>query len=188
VLLLNPGFSYVDYFEEYEVEAFRQRRIDNLAQNLDGVEFPFSGLDPEFCWGGSYRWWEGKLHDIVVKIADRQFGNRYREALQFVAKHIAHMELVPYHSSGFNSAALIKKLPSAQMAKSFFQNVLLPDAKAGRRTVIVTRQATAWGVSAKDKTADLIVYEGGQTRGASLGPRTTGGQAILRRFGIRSSD
>jgi hypothetical protein len=35
------------------------------------------------------------------------------------------------------------------------------------------------------RSRGLVVYGGGQTRGASLGPSTSGGRAILRRYGLQ---
>lgn len=181
ILLLNPGFSYVDYYEEYECDAFRERRIKNLAQDFEGVEFPFSGLDPEFCWGGGFAWWESKLYDVIGRIAQKRFSGRYLHALQYLSQRMAHVELIPYHSSGFSSHALIQKLPSAQMARAFVRDVLIPDARRGDRIVIVTRRAKDWGFPKGRR--GVVIYKGGHTRGASLSPNSSGGRAILRRLG-----
>jgi hypothetical protein len=35
------------------------------------------------------------------------------------------------------------------------------------------------------RSRGLVVYGGGQTRGASVGPSTSGGRAILRRYGLQ---
>ena len=75
---------------------------------------------------------------------------------------------------------LIQHLPSVRHAQSFFRDFLMRPAIAGERTVIVTRQKAGWGVE-KSK-GDLVVYEGGHTRGASLSPNSLGGKAILKRL------
>ena len=188
ILLLNPGVSYTDYYAETHVRACRRRLELNLRQSFDGIEFPFLWLDPEFCWHGGFTWWEKKLRKVIRKIAEKKFENRYRDALCHLSKRLACVELVPYHSPSFRGHALIDELPSVKAAKQFVSDVLVRAAKRGEKTIIVTRQNTAWGLPARmtKNLKNLVIYEGGQTRGASLGPRTAGGQAILRHCGVRS--
>lgn len=54
-------------------------------------------------------------------------------------------------------------------------------AKDPNRTVIVTRRVQDWGIS---EGPNVVNYSGGQTRGASLGPNSAGGRAILFAFGV----
>jgi hypothetical protein len=65
-------------------------------------------------------------------------------------------------------------------------SVLVPQAKSGNKTIIITRQVDGW---TKDKQNPLkniadriIVYSGGHTRGASLGPDSEGGKVILNKL------
>jgi hypothetical protein len=183
ILLLNPGFSYTDYWAETKMPTFRQRREDNLRQSFKGVEFPFLELDPQFCWHSGFVWWEKKLRDVIALIANRRFKGCYLDALRNLSTKLASVELVPYHSSSFRAHALIHKLPSAIMMRAFVRESLIPAAKAGQRTLIVTRQARAWGFARITK--NIIVYRGGATRGASLSPNSQGGKAILWHYGIR---
>ncbi len=183
ILLLNPGFSYVDYWAETKMPAFRQQRIGNLRQSFKGVEFPFLELDPHFCWHSGFVWWEKKLRDVITAIANKKFNGCYFEALRDLSTKLACVELVPYHSPSFRAHALIRQLPSADMMRAFVHESLVPDANAGQRTLIVTRQAKAWGFA--HSTKNIIVYRGGATRGASLSPNSQGGKAILRHYGIR---
>ncbi len=182
ILLLNPGFSYIDYYAETRVPAFRRRLEKNLAQEFAGVEFPFLWLDPEFCWHSGFIWWEKKLRRLIEKIAEGKFSGRYLYALRDLSSRLAIVELVPYHSLSFQGHALIDCLPSVAQARCYVHDVLLPATKTGVKTVIVTRQKDAWGL--KDRGEHLEIYSGGQTRGASLGPGTPGGGAILKRYGI----
>jgi len=92
---------------------------------------------------------------------------------------VAQIELVPYHSSAFGGHALIEKLESVRVARRYVHDVLVPAARKGAKTIIVTPQAEAWGVK---RGRGVVIYKGGQTRGASLGPDTPGGKAILRRY------
>jgi hypothetical protein len=182
ILLLNPGFNYSDYWAETHRPDFRSRLVDNVRQSTDGVEFPFIFLDPQFCWHSGFAWWERKLREVIREIAARNFAGNYREGLRSLSSKLACVELVPYHSSSFNEHRLIDRLESVRAARSFVHNWLIPEASAGGRTVIVTRQAKAWGV--KSTNANIVIYEGGHTRGASLSPNSSGGRAILERFEI----
>jgi hypothetical protein len=182
ILLLNPGFGYSDYWAESYGPDFRKRSIETLHQSFGDTDFPFMFLDPTFCWHGGFLWWEKKLREVIREIAARKFKGNYREGLRSLSSKLACVELVPYHSSSFGEHRLIEKLASVQAARDFVRGGLMADAQANKRTVIVTRQVKAWGV--KPGTANLVIYEGGHTRGASLGPNSSGGKAILQRYGI----
>lgn len=182
VLLLNPGFSASDYWAEYTDQPFRTRLEQNLRQPLDRVDFPFWPLDPTFCWHGGFFWWEKKLGNVVEEISNRRPGKSYFEALKYVSSNLACVELIPYHSESFGDHALLKTLRSAQAAISYGKSSLLPLAKSGKITLIVTRQAKGWELDNQQETDDLIIYRNGETRGASLGLNTRGGRAILRRL------
>jgi len=184
ILSLNPGLDYTDYWAETKMPAFRKRLEENLHQSLKGADFPFWALDPQFCWHTGFRWWEKKLHEVIIKIANNKFGKNYFKALQFLSKRLACVELVPYHSSSFRAHTLTKYLPSVKQAIDFARNSLAHDAEAGRRTVIVTRQTTEWGIRGTKSTDDLVIYGKQHARGASLSPKSDGGKAILRRYGI----
>jgi hypothetical protein len=182
LLLLNPGFSFTDYYAETHMPEFRRRLEQTLAQDFEDTEFPFVWLDPKYCWHGGFGWWEGKLREVITIIAKEKFKGRYFDALRDVSKRLAHVELVPYHSSSFNAHRLIEDLPSVHAARRFAQEALVQAANRGDKTIIVTRQAASWRLP--QGTHNLVVYEGGHTRGASLGAKTGGGQAILGRYGI----
>jgi hypothetical protein len=120
----------------------------------------------------------------MVLIAKKKFGGRYLDALRDVSRRLAHVELVPYHAPSFNAHRLINDLPSVDAAKRFAKETLIEAANRGEKTIIVTRQKDGWGLSAAARS--LIVYEGGLRRGASLGPSTPGGRAILARYDIET--
>jgi hypothetical protein len=180
--MLNPGFGYNDYWAEFKVPDFRSRLELNLSQSFERIEYPFLFLDPQFCWHGGFLWWEGKLREVIHRIADDRFSGRYLPALQFMSQKLACIELFPYHSTSFAHHRLTQHLPSVKQARSFFHDCLMRPAIAGDRTVIVTRQKAGWGVEASK--GDLVVYEGGQTRGASLSLNSPGGKAILKRLSV----
>jgi len=140
VLLLNPGFGFTDYYAETRVPEFCRRLERTLAQDFTGTDFPFIWLDPEYCWHGGFLWWERKLRDVMVIIADRKFGGRYLDALRDMSRRLAHVELVPYHAPSFKAHRLINDLPSVGAAKRFAQKTLVEAASRGEKIVIVTRQ------------------------------------------------
>ena len=185
ILLLNPGLSYTDYYGEYHSDSSLRRRLEaNLRQDLGKTEFPFTWLDPNLCWHAGFMWWERKLRKVLRKIADKNHKGSYIDAMRSLSRRLACVEIVPYHSLKFKNSSFLHELPSVKAAKSFVRKTLLPGLESDNRTLIVTRQSKEWGLEKLD--GKVIVYEGGQTRGASLGPSTEGGRAILSRFGIES--
>lgn len=188
ILSLNPGLEYTDCWAESKMPAFRMRLKENLQQSLIGADFPFYGLDPQFCWHSGFVYWEKKLRDVIVRIAAERFNENYFDALRDLSKEFACLELIPYHSSSFHAHSLVKKhLPSVEMVKKFVRERLVPEAKEGKRTIIVTRQVREWGFPgiAKSKK-NLILYDSGHARGASLSPVSEGGKAILRHYEIET--
>jgi hypothetical protein len=183
ILLLNPGFDLGEYWAETYSKPFRVRLEANLRQDFEGIRFPFLGLDPEFSWHSAFSWWERKFRDILTSIARHKFNGCYAHALRDLAKRVAAVELVPYHSQRFSAGPLVTKLPSAKMAKRYVQEVLVPKAEAGEKLIIATRRCADWGVN-ELHYGNVIVYRGGHTRGASLSSKSDGGRAILRRYGI----
>lgn len=183
VLALNPGFGFTDYYAESRVPAFRTRLVRNLKQSFDGIDFPFLGLDPEFCWHGGFLWWEQRLREVIELIAKESFGGSYRDALRDLSNRLAVIELVPYHSRAFGRSSLIKELASSREARQFVEDYLVPEAQACRKTIIVTRKAKEWPLP-NEPSECIAIYRGGQTRGASLGRNTPGGKAILKRYRI----
>lgn len=85
LLHLSPGFHFTDYYAEWEVPTFRRRLIRNLRQELDGLEFPFVFLDPEFCWHPGFRWWEEKLRDVATTIRGAEARTLPRRVARAVA-------------------------------------------------------------------------------------------------------
>jgi hypothetical protein len=182
ILLLNPGFNHSDYWAEFERPEFRARLRTNLRQSFKGVIYPFLFLDPQFCWHPGFRWWERKLRDVIQRIAEVRHRGQYRPALEFLSKNLACVELIPYHSDSFRDHLLLKGLPSVKHARTFVHKNLVPAAVAGKRTVIVIRQKVGWEVTREYD--NLIIYGKRERQGASLGRKSRGGKAILRRFGI----
>ena len=101
------------------------------------------------------------------------------EALEELARRVAILELVPYHSANFGDYRAIIELPSARQALQFARTQLAARATKDRATVIVTRQVEAWGLK---EARNVILYDRSLARGASLGSGSPGHDAILKRI------
>jgi hypothetical protein len=126
ILLMNPGLSTTDYYAE-EVQEFRNAQISNLHQTNANDEFPFFLLNPEFAWSGGFIWWEALLRPILLKLVESKQVDTYYEALAFLAKKLAVIELIPYHSvdgKAFNGRGNPwRNLASAKEALKFVQRL-----------------------------------------------------------------
>lgn len=185
VLLLNPGLAYVDYYAEYAQPKYRERLRKTLGQDFQGTKFPFLHLDPEFCWAGGFRWWEAKLRAVLREVANSKFKGNYYRALEFASQRLASIELIPYHSATFTESSLTTHLPSAQVARSTAKQ-LARRARKGELAMVVTRQATAWGV-AELRNRVVCYTRAAEARSAYLTPDSRGGQVILRAL-LKNSD
>ncbi len=168
LLLSNPGLSACDYHVEQNYPAFREDLIASIRQERRDHVF----LNPKWAWTSGFIWWESKLRDVAQVIASECFDGHYGRALSDLARRVASIELVPYHSFNFGSSG---KLKSSVAARNFVASV------DSSRTVIVTRSVTDWGLP---DAANIIKYPATQARSASLGLKTIGGRAILERYGI----
>lgn len=168
LLLINPGLSACDYHAEDHYPAFREDLIASIRQERRSHVF----LDPKWAWTSGFVWWEGKLRDVARVIASERFNGHYGRALADLARRVASIELVPYHSFNFGNS---KKLASADTARRFVASV------DPSRTVIVTRSVADWGLP---DAPHIIKYPSTHARSASLGRKTIGGRAILERYGI----
>ncbi|UFW69203.1 hypothetical protein [Bradyrhizobium sp. WU425] len=61
---------------------------------------------------------------------------------------IAVMNIGAYHSKTFTDHDVLAALPSSRKALDWAQNVLFPEAEAGKRVVICMRAAKYWGLRA----------------------------------------
>ena len=168
LLLTNPGFDPGDYHAYETDKVFRDMTWATLRQEVS-TNYQ---LDPCFGWTPAFRWWEGKVRKIAEIIATERFGGRYGAALTDLARRICAVEQVPYRSQ---DARIPSGLRSSEEARRFVRSL------SDDRTIIVLRSARGWSVP---PGPNVVTYTSGQARGASLGPTTPGGMAILRAFGI----
>jgi hypothetical protein len=182
ILMLNPGLGFGDYYAEYEVPKFRRALVRNLRQDFSSKQFPFLFLDPQFSWHGGFSWWHGRLAGTINELHKRH-GIPFSDARKQIARRLAAIQLVPYHSEAFsNSGGLIERLPSAQLAKDFVKEFVMPKVERREAIAIVTRQARAWGLP--KRMSGVIIYDQHAARAAHLSPKSDGGNAILRHLAI----
>lgn len=170
ILLLNPGLHPSDYLLEEKFPEFRDHLFSVIRQ--ESKVHPF--LDPRWAWTSGFTWWQRKLGEVAQVIAKEHFQGHYGQALRSLASRIAVIELMPYHSMTFGG---LTNLPSTNAALEFVRGV----AAAGDRTIVVTRKSRQWDLPT---ASNVVTYTGGQARGASLSPRSDGGRAILKAYGI----
>jgi len=181
ILMLNPGLSHGDYFAEFQVPSFRQALLHNLRQEKMSKDYPFLCLDPRFAWDPGFNYWADKFHSITAALATQKQLS-YQDALKHLAKRIACLELVPYHSRTFSAHGLLGQLPSSQAICAFVSRIVVPKAKNGRAIIISTRGNDMWNLP---KHRNIIVYQGTEVRAAHLGLKSRGGQKIARFLGLR---
>lgn len=180
ILLLNPGFNAGDYYALHHSPAYAEAIKRNLSQQNGGDDFPFFFLNPQFAWTAGGRWWQARLHSIAAELS-RQNNIQLQDALQHMSRHLACLEMFPYHSSSFSPPKVA--LESKRLVCQYVQQVLVPRALQADALIVATRQAAAWSLPARP-SPDIICYGAGQARGAHLTLNTEGERAILRRLQV----
>jgi len=142
MLYLNPGLSPADYESpDFESNA-RRWSGDQVAPT-------------ESFHKAAYQWGQSRA---------KLFGD-----YETVRRKLAKLNVGCYHSKDFKDHALLAALPSSRVSIQWAQEVLFPDAIAGRRVVIVMRAASFWGVTL------------GEVYGRALfAPRTTRGGHMIK--------
>lgn len=94
--LLNPGFRPGAWFLEENVPDVRRRRLQNLRQDFGKEDFPFLPLDPAFCYHPTANYWREKFASVLEELQKEK--RSYLQAAQLLARNVACLQLVPYHS------------------------------------------------------------------------------------------
>jgi len=181
ILLMNPGFSDSDYYA-YEHPAFRAASIANLRQKNIDRRFPYFSLDPQFAWSGAYRWIASRMGPILHEIAEKR-NFSYYEALSFLSKQIAVIELFPYHSGDGRAIPnrVWRELPSVIEARTFVRDELCRSPK--RPLILMARSRDKWDISDKS----IFGYSSGRV--ITFNPKLKtkagdAGKAILAKLNI----
>lgn len=181
VLLLNPGFHPGDHLAEQNpayLDALHQATEQRFHGRLS--DYPLFVLNPEFAASPGYAWWAKKFAGLATEV-QRQAGLSKTKAFKRIAQRVATMELVPYHSRSLGITKFERSLASYHAARDAIRRLLRAKGD-GLPSVIITRGAGHWIDAASRPAAEQkgwIIYSAGQARGASPGPGTEGGAALL---------
>jgi hypothetical protein len=171
ILMLNPGLCPEDYFAEIEWKPYREALMANLQAASD-----FFCLNPAFAWHSGFRYWHGKLRQIVAGLASA-WNVPYLTALSRVAQQMAVLQLMPYHSLRFGlSDGILRSLESVRLMRSYVHEVLVPQAQRGEALIVVTRKSRHWGLPNDEH---ILVYDRQEAVGAHLTVGSRGGNRIL---------
>ena len=139
MLYLSPGFAPSDVDEAGTIEA-QARYADRRKGDRP--------LDGEADHLKHFLWWSART---------KVFGKSEK-----IRERVAIMNLGAYHSEDFKAQLGVAALPSYRASLDWAQNVLFPEAIAGKRVVVCMRSARLWGLRS------------GTVEGESLfAPRTT---------------
>jgi hypothetical protein len=130
LLYLSPGFSELDI-----PDAASEEGKDYRFRSWQGDE-PFRESGPGFSWLQSrtkhFGEWEAVKHKLAV------------------------LNIGAYHSKDVKSFASLLALPSSRVSLAWAQDVLFPEAEAGKRVVICMRSAAYWGLDTGRKYAGTL--------------------------------
>jgi hypothetical protein len=172
ILLQNPGLAPSDYFAELERKDFRGRLEANLRGDLHEHEFPFLFLDPDLAWHAGFTWWHRKLQPVIAAVAEKLESKgrptTLRAARQALARHVAAIELLPYHSkTGVLSSSQIGRFASVTWAREHVRDVL----SSAKIDVIAMRQIRLWDPQNEfAKSPRWCGYASSQSMAATLKP------------------
>jgi hypothetical protein len=181
VLMLNPGLSPGDYFLENGVEQYRNALVNNLYQTHGNTDYPFLFLDPKYGWHPGAEYWSRRFGAIVGKKGTDV--RNYQAIMKILARRVAVLQLVPYHSRAFGNYPL-KELSSVTCMKQFFTDTLMPRVERNEITVIVARGARYWGISNICKN-NLVVHKNNEARSGYLTLESH--NAIAERLGLNET-
>ena len=181
VLTLNPGLHPGDYHAEQYIPEFRNALIRNLRQeNNYNDKYPFISLNPHFAWHSGFDYWHKKFNRIIEALA-KQSQITYQDAMSILAKQLACLELLPYHSKSFGSSSLLKVLPSVKVMQDFVHEIVIPRAMNDEVLIIATRRVQNWDLPTRK---NIITYKGSETRSAYLTPASR--EVIINHLKLKS--
>ena len=135
IAMLNPGLQPEDpVWEEENRYNFKGVLLSNLRQDtsLQNQEYPFFYLNPAFEEHPGYKYWHKRFKKIIDSLANS-------EAQKMVARNLAILQLVPYHSEKYKGS-LHERLTSSKEAMKAFEMLV----KDKNRLIIVPRKHRSW--------------------------------------------
>lgn len=181
ILMLNPGFKYTEYFFEAPNTRFFEAMKQNIRQEGLSENYPFQFLNPEFLTHPGGQYWLKRLNVYIKEVMiqkELSFGN----ALKYISKKFAVLELMPYHSESFGSPSLLKKLKSVDAIKKFVNGPLLEKVSQSDACIICTRQAKEWCLKSEKGSAseNVIVYPPKYARSGHIGLKSPASNIIFK--------
>jgi hypothetical protein len=168
MLMLNPGLHASDYYAEENCSEYRAALRANLWQDNGDSDYPFLFLDPQFAWHSGFEYFHSRFKRVLQSLKDEK-DLSYIQALRYLSRNLACLQLVPYHSKAFGSASLIQALQSTQAILAYAQEELMERAAKGEVYILVLRREKNWGLSDVARTSQNVsVYERHETRAAYL--------------------
>ncbi|MFX0101579.1 MAG: hypothetical protein ACFFCS_18530 [Candidatus Hodarchaeota archaeon] len=142
ILTLNPRLQLGDYFAEKD-ERFLNALRENLNQERE--DFPFLFLDPSLSFHPGYNWWTRKLGYVLNKFFKFNVEKKY-EIQNEISKKIANIELIPFHSFGFEEKIMkfINELEYPKDLRLFLEQEILPKVEAGSCKLVVNVGPAKW--------------------------------------------
>lgn len=174
ILLANPGFSYLDYYDE-SCKKYREAVIKNLKQ--EKTEYMNPCFNPDFLWTGGARYWNKKLDGVMSLLLRDCIYKNHLEGFKDFSNRITTLELIPYHSTIFSLPKCLNELDSKKKMLEFVYDVIITKAKSRKALVIIGRRASDWGI--EEKCKNIIKYNKSQAQSFSLSPASEGGKAII---------
>jgi hypothetical protein len=168
MLMLNPGLHGSDYYAEENCPEYRVALRANLCQENGDSDYPFFFLDPQFAWHSGFEYFHSRFRKVLQSLKVKSKLS-YIQALRHLARNLACLQLVPYHSKAFGASSLIRSLQSSQAILAYAQQELVHKAVKGEVYMLVLRRAKNWGLSDAERTVENVsVYERHETRSAYL--------------------
>lgn len=172
ILMLNPGLSASDFYAEQHHKEYRRALLESLHQENAKQDFPFLFLNPEFSWHQGFDYWYSRLKKVVKELHYRRPRWSYKRCLSHLAKNVACLQLVPYHSTSFDAHQLIQSetraLESTKAIRCFAKDVAL-QAERGHSLVFVLRQSKNWKLGKMGAQPQVFMED--QNRSAHLSER-----------------
>lgn len=130
----NPGFSFVDYDDEFGNEGHAAACLQNL-QNADLGFFP---LGTASAGTGAARYWHNAFRGAIHDLAEMR-NITAEEAREIFRENVGLIESCAYHSK--KTPGLWRdNLPSSGIAREYVQDVVFPRARLGESLVFVWRR------------------------------------------------
>jgi len=175
ILMLNPGFGILDYYAESKDKELKNSLIDNLHQKGLDPSYPFIFLNPKFLWHGGGQYYENKFKWLIKEVKDDK---SYTQKLSYIAKKVAILQLVPYHSKSYHSKSYLPiKLESSKIMLDFVEKELVPKAKDDKICIICPRGEKYWEEATDNKEAFVCPEKKKQQpRAVHISKNTFGGE------------